>query len=551
MLTIQFIEQNLHFAISLFASIVFFAVFWLYFDAWNADAHKHKKDAIKWAGFLLVSISFLLNATIVEQTGLTQPIFGNAAAFIALVIRVAGYLLVIIGQVIDPLQPVPINKGLAEEYGKSRSSKSSKTRLKASPALALNLGGASQLGAFLLLPVQALAIALVYWRRATMGLEHHLKPVAYAFMLIFGFESLSVAELFRATNNPAIYDMVKAFGPIWITGNILLLAAALVLGRWVWRYLTERFISQLFMTFIGVVLSIFLVTTVSFSFLLLQNIQNNALGNLASATSVLNYALDSKKASTEANAEAVAANPALDQAIIAKDHQSLVNLTSSFLASKQESSLVITNADGQVLLRAEDPARWGDSISSDTLFRRAIIGSTSSTVESQSAVLAPVISIRSVSPIRDAADNIVGTVSVSTIINNAFVDGIKHSTGLDSAVYSENIRSATTFTAPDGTSRWIGIKETNDAVNETVLQHGQTYTGELSILNRQYLAAYAPLKDVDNMVIGMIFIGQPEVVILQTTTYLFTITFVIAAILLVLSIIPAYAVARYINYQLE
>src|SRR6185312_10118124 len=236
---------------------------------------------------------------------------------------------------------------------------------------AIGLSASNGFGMAFALPVSALAITAFYWRRATTGLERHLQPVAYAFAFITGFEILGLAELFRDTSNPVLFNLVQAFGPAWIASNILLLLGVLVLGNWVWKYLTERFLSQIFMTFVSVVLAIFLLTTVSFTFLLLRNIQDDALNNLATATNVLGYALDSRKATTQADAESVAADPAIIAAITARDHRSLDSLTNDFLATKKQSSLVLTNADGQVLLRAEDPARWGDSISSDTLVRRA------------------------------------------------------------------------------------------------------------------------------------------------------------------------------------
>jgi sensor histidine kinase regulating citrate/malate metabolism len=73
----------------------------------------------------------------------------------------------------------------------------------------------------------------------------------------------------------------------------------------------------------------------------------------------------------------------------------------------------------------------------------------------------------------------------------------------------------------------------------------------LSILNRQYLAVYSPLKDADNTVVGMLFIGQPEVSILATASYLINLTFIGSVILLIVAIIPAYFVARHIARQLD
>jgi len=554
MLSLQFVAQNLHFAISLFAALVFFAVFWLYFDAWMGEQRKKKQDTVKWIGFLLVSISFVVYATIIEQSSLGQSIFGDTAALIANGLRLSGFIFIIFGQILDPLQKKPINKGLEEiEAAESNEIPKPEQPQGGGPKTAYGIGlsASNGFGMAFALPLSALAITVLYWRRATTGLERHLQSVAYAFAFITGFEILGLAELFRDTSNPVLFNLVQAFGPVWIAGNVLLLLGVLMLGNWVWKYLTERFLSQIFMTFTGVVLAVFLLTTVSFTFLLLRNIQDDALSNLATATNVLGYALDSRKSSTEANAEAIAANPAITQAITSKDHKALISLTGTFLESKKQTSLILTTDEGQVMLRAEDPDRWGDSISSDTLVRRALIGTSSSTVESSTGVLAPIVSIRSVVPVRDSSGTIIGTASVATVIDNAFVDGIKKSTGLDSAIYSGNIRSATTFTAPDGVSRWVGVKETNQSVQDTVLKQSKVYKGQLDVLNRQYLVVYAPLKDADNSTVGMLFIGQPEVSILETTAQLIRVTFIVSVGLLALSIIPAYLIARHITKQLE
>ncbi len=547
MLSVEFFEQNFHFALSLFAALVFFAVFWLYFDAWMAENSKTLRDGLKWSGFLLVSISFVVYATLVEQSGFGQSIFGNAAAVISNIVRLVGYVAIAIGLFLDPLQERPDTKGI-EERLEAQDANMPATKPLASVAF---LGITNGFGTVFALPLSVLAITFFYWRRATTGIERHLGPVTYAFLFLFGFEALSLSELLRTTSDPTLFNLVKAFGPTWITAHILLLVGVLLLGRWVWRYLTERFLSQMFMILTSTVLAIFLLTTVSFTFLLLRSIQNDALNNLATATSVLGYALNSKKAETEANAESVASNAQVVQAITAKDHTTLNNLTSSFLENKGESSLIITTAEAQVLLRAEDPEHWGDSISSDTLVRRALIGTNTSTVTSTDGVLAPVVSIRSIVPVRNSSGTIIGTVSAAVIVDNAFVDGIKHSTGLDSSVYSSNIRSATTLTTADGTTRWTGVKETSRDVQNTVLKQGNTFKGALSILNRQYLAVYAPLKDADNVVIGMLFIGQPEIAILQTASYLISLTFVVAVVLLALAVIPAYLLARHIAKQLE
>src|SRR5437868_3630342 len=102
MLPLQFLGQNLHFAISLFAALVFFAVFWLYFDAWLGGGRKQSKDIYKWAGFLLVSLSFVVHATVIDQSVLGQSVFGNTGSAISNILRLIGFVLIILGQLVDP-----------------------------------------------------------------------------------------------------------------------------------------------------------------------------------------------------------------------------------------------------------------------------------------------------------------------------------------------------------------------------------------------------------------------------------------------------------------
>ncbi len=542
MLPIQFFSQNIHFAVNLFAALVFFAVFWLYLDAWLNK--KSSRELVKWVGALLISISFLVQATQIEQSVLGSSIFGNSTETLSAILRLLGYIGLIIGQILDPLQAVPKVKGITDEdFGDK-----AETKLKSSPAI---IAASKVFGLIFVLPAAALTIGLLYLRRATKGLERHLRPVAISFLLLAGSEVFALAGLLRGTHNPELYNLVKAFGPAWTAQLILLLASTIVLGRWVWNYLIKRFLSQLFMIFILITLSVFLMTTISFTYLLTRSVQNNSLDNLETASNVLGYALKSKSAETRANAEAIAQSPLVAQAVQAKDHAALQTLTTSFLADKKESNLIITTANAQVLLRAEDPDRFNDSISNDTLVRRALVGEPSSTVASSQGVLAPVISIKSAVPVRDSTNKIIGTVTAAVIIDNGLVDGIKNATGLDSAIYSGNALSATTFKAEDSKTRQVGIKQTDMAVTNTVLVKGKVFKGSLNILNRQYLSVYTPVKDVNNTVIGMLFIGQPQSTVLKTAGHSIELTFVLAAGLLLLTIIPAYFTSKYLAYQLQ
>ncbi len=532
MLSLVFISQNLHFAINLFAALVCFAVFWLYFDAWLSRTKK--KQTLLWLGFLLLCVSFLVQATVIEQAVLGNSFLGNFSEGLSSAIRILGYLLIIFGQIRDPLQAVPTTEGL---------------KLEKAPAIS-GLGFISN-SLVLLPPVGSLVCGLLYWRRATTGLEKHLRRVALAFFGLSLFELLSLSKFLQGSDNPFLYSLSSSFGLIWYLEQIVLVVSIALLGLWVWQYLVTRLQSQLFMIFTSAVLGIFLLTTVSFTFLLLNNIQNESLSNLATATNVLNYSLGSKKEEILSTTESLASNPDIVRALAEKDHKKLNSLVQKLLETKAKSSILVTDESGMVLSRAEEPDRWGDSISDDPLTRRALVGLAGTSTVAQEGVLAPLVYIKSAVPVRDANKNIIGSLTSGVLIDNAFVDGVKTTTGLDSAIYAGNVRSATTFLAADGKSRWIGVKEENPEIKDQVLKKGDTFKGSVEVLNRPFIGAYSPLRDVNNDIVGMIFIGKPQSSILLVAGKSIELTFLVAVLLISLSIIPSFLVSRYLSKQLS
>lgn len=533
MLPLQFFGQNLHFALDLFFSLILFAVFWLYFDAWTV--RKKSREVYKWLGFLLLSLSFLIQATVIEQSILGTSLFGDYTETVSIVLRLIGYLSVVASQLIDPLQPIPDNKGLDLENKNSKN-------FVIFTSLFINLK--------FVLPLGSLSVALLYFRRATTGLERHLKSIAIAFFLLSISELFALASAFRSSTNIDLHNLTAAFGPLWAFEQLFLFLAALILGKWVWSYLVKRLQSQLFMIFTASILLVFLIISVSFTFLLVGNIQNDSLSSLETASKVLNLNIDSKRAETSANAEVFSQNPDIKSAVTSKDHNKLNSVIGSTLEAKKISSLLVISSTGMVLARGEEPDRWGDSLSNDPIVEKALIGKDVSNIVSKDGVLAPVIYLQAAKPIL-INGKVVGAVVASIALNNNFLDGIKNSTGLDSAIYAKNLRSATTLLAPDGKERQIGVKENNSVITNQVLDKGETFAGSLQILNQPFLVVYQPIKNINNEVIGMSFTGEPQVNILVDSGKSIEITFFLSAILLVLSIFPSLLISKYITRQLH
>jgi len=544
MLLQQFFGQNIHFVLSLLMALAAFAVFWLIFDAWQT--RREVKELLKWSGFLLLSIGFLLFAAVINQSSFGKLAWNSQLSFVSELLRVLGYIAVITGLMLDPLQPKPKTKGIDEIMSDDQLVQPSQTK---------NMAGGFSFGAAAwqaLLPLASLAVAGLYWRRATTGLERHLRPVAIAFLWLTSFEIFSLAaSSWQNTTNPTLYPWVSAFGYFWIIAQVSLLISAIVLVKWVWVYLVKRLQGQLFIIFTAATAIIFSISTISFSYLLLNSVQQSSLINLTTASQVLNQALISKSAQILADGNILSENPSIIAAVVAANHSQLSSLTTNYLTDKDLTNFEITSSDGKVLLQGQNPDQWGQSISSDPLFQKAALGYSAESKIAQQGILAPSVAIEAAIPVRSASGTVVGVVITQQAIDNTFLDNIKNATNLDSGVYAGDVRAATTFVAPDGISRWVGVSEPSKAVQQTVLVHGQAFKGSLNILNRSYLVVYAPLKDMNNNVVGMLLTAQTQQTMLQTIAHSIELTFLAAIGSLLIMIVPAYLLAKHMAKQFQ
>ncbi|MEI8232817.1 MAG: hypothetical protein WCG44_03670, partial [bacterium] len=64
------------------------------------------------------------------------------------------------------------------------------------------------------LPILAIMVAFLYWRRASIGLERHLKKVSIGFLFLALYELLGLSSLFRGSQSVAIFKLVAPFGVI-------------------------------------------------------------------------------------------------------------------------------------------------------------------------------------------------------------------------------------------------------------------------------------------------------------------------------------------------
>lgn len=117
------------------------------------------------------------------------------------------------------------------------------------------------------------------------------------------------------------------------------------------------------------------------------------------------------------------------------------------------------------------------------------------------------LSIVAVAPVRASNGKRVGAiVGVETVkLNNDFVDSVTSKVGGVATVFQNGVRVATTVKDDTG-QRAVGTA-ISDKVRAAVLQTGRPYKGNAFVVNREYLASYEPITDLDGKVIGMLFVG--------------------------------------------
>jgi hypothetical protein len=532
-----FFLDYLRFALHFATGLVIFAMAWLYFDAWSV--RHERKEIFKFTGLVLLSLSYIVEATVMT-TALTPLATSPFSRLLWLVValRLPGYVIVLIGLLRDPLPQHPLASGQSQPSPRPLA-----VWWSTLPAPVLS-------GAALLYPILSALVALLYLRRATIGLERHLRPVAVGFFALSLALVSGLATLWSTTTNITIYKLVAPFGPLWIIEHIFLGIGLIILGRWVWQHLLRRFQSQLFLVFIALIFISFLATTLCFTALLLKRFESETLAQLTTDVRMLEFALTHKKAELLADAEILAQHGEVKGALAANQPDALLRVVQEFLVSKRMSSVMIVDQHGRVLVRGEDVSRRGDSLSDTALMRRALRGEAATSFIIREGAVAPTVSIRGIAPITVGPDPAIrGAVLVETIIDTAFVDGIKKATGLEASVYGGDILAATTLIAADTTSRWVGAPEVNASVIGRVLKGGEVFRGSITAFGTPYLAVYIPLQDADNNRIGMMSVSKPQVVVLQAAGRSIELTFLTMAGLILASLLPAYFMARYLSYQ--
>jgi len=130
------------------------------------------------------------------------------------------------------------------------------------------------------------------------------------------------------------------------------------------------------------------------------------------------------------------------------------------------------------------------------------------------------IAIVAAAPVLDNQDNLLGVLYGGRLLNNSegLVEGIiKKIYGTETfdgrefglaTIFLSDIRVSTTVKKKNG-ERALGTLVSDD-VYDHVLKNGNTWISRPFAVNRQYITAYEPLRNMSNQIVGMLSIGVLE-----------------------------------------
>jgi two-component system NtrC family sensor kinase len=106
-----------------------------------------------------------------------------------------------------------------------------------------------------------------------------------------------------------------------------------------------------------------------------------------------------------------------------------------------------------------------------------------------------------------------GAVVTAYVFNNDFslVDYIKNEAKVETTtIFLGDLRVSTNVPGENG-GRAVGTRVSQD-VYQKVLVQGQSYSGRVFVVNNWYIGSYEPLRDFQNNVVGMLYVGVRETI---------------------------------------
>ena len=252
----------------------------------------------------------------------------------------------------------------------------------------------------------------------------------------------------------------------------------------------------------------------------------------------------------------------------------------------------VTNKYGQVILRVQNPQQIGDdighhgfikevlktgqSVATTDIFSRYELSKESDLLAEQAHInfidtplARPIEAMEetsgmllvAASPIFNSNHEILGVVYAGKLLNRNFeiVDLIKHTVyenvqykGQEigtATIFQDDLRISTNVKNEDG-SRAIGTRVSEDVYNQVIVQ-GEPWIDRAYVVNNWYITAYEPIKNVDDKIIGILYVGvlEQKYIDIRRDTIITFLGITIAGIVLAIGV--SYLIAKQVSVPIK
>lgn len=518
----QLYSSQFHFAVHLFGALVFFASGWLYLDAYSKT---HSYLRLRIAGLFLLAISSLLEGVQIQlASGAQDYVHMSWPAIAQLAIPIIGYLCIFLSFPFDPIQERPAYAAVG--------------------MFTIPLRNAI----LTLLPVGPISVAIMYFIHVSEGLEWHLLLPSISFFLI-GISGIFhvIQIIFSSTQSIYISDLVAVFGMFWWIEHIALLVGFIFLMRWIFWYLLKSFEMQLvFIAALGVSVLTFVITAF-FTYHLFSSLLTEISRQVTQSVKVFSFSIDSKKREALADARFIAVDARLITAVKDSKENDVRIILQEYAMSRGIRGLLFVNAKGEPVIRNDSDNIFTDMKPFTPVITKVKEGVESSMMIAVPGIASPMLYMLASVPVRSGSV-LTGAILLAYSLDSAVTQGIKNELGLEGALFAGDRLSVTSMR---GGESLVGMKETNPQILKKVLVEGLSYEGTVLYNTTEYLGAYVPITNSTDTPIGMMYVGRATGEIFSLLSQAISGTYIVSTILLVLSILPALYVAKYIIYQVH
>ena len=194
-----------------------------------------------------------------------------------------------------------------------------------------------------------------------------------------------------------------------------------------------------------------------------------------------------------------------------RDLDALQTIINYYTGELDYTFMAFTDSKGKVILASDRGPAKGKQINDNFAINRAITGNPGHAFETLGDAQ---FCAAYAYPIEKDAQVIGTVVFAYDLAEGEFVELMTTAYDVECTIFKGDLRIDSSLEGVTGTT--LG----NQVISEKVLDQGQTYTGENQIKGSKYFSIYAPLKNANGQVTGMLFIAKSlsEIAAIRNTT---------------------------------